>query len=98
MNTVGFQVKCVSGYWDQRFMNEDGLEGVRGMTGGKKAVCSSRVLWEWEQKVKTGHSRFAKELGMRLVAWTSRNGRFAVSPPASLSNLAREFPGSTCWS
>lgn len=43
MGPLGFQIKCVPGYWELTCRNGDELEGVRGPTSERKAGCSTKI-------------------------------------------------------
>lgn len=70
---MGIPGKCVPIYWELTCRNGDGLDVLRGSTGGRKAGCSIMVYlvpWEWGERVRRGCHRWsATELGTRMGDW-----------------------------
>lgn len=97
----GFLVKRVSRYWELTFRN-GGVEAEESK-GGKKAMHPTRIClvpWEWEQRVRRGHSRSSvPEMGVRLgtgLGGAEEKVTEDLQVSVSLLRVGGRFPGIVC--
>lgn len=101
----GFQVKCLSGYWDQTHRHGYRLEQWWCFPREGKGGYSNRILTQYtgngdrdwgediaEGLLKTRGWNWGFDLEEEKEKW-----RYAVSLLASLDGVASDFPGSASW-
>lgn len=79
---LGFQIKCVSGYWELTPRNGDGIRGANRIPrreGGRCSAWISLVPWEWEHRMRRGHrGRSTTDLGLGLRTGLGRTKRWEM--------------------
>lgn len=79
---LGFQIKCVSGYWELTPRNGDGIRGADRIPRREESRFSARISlvpWEWEQRMRRGHrGRSATDLGLGLRTGLGRTERWEM--------------------
>lgn len=102
----GFQVKCVSGFWELTLKKGDVLEVLNGFTGERRAECSTRICFFSLPGMEVESAeRLPQKVCYRAWGETGRldleeqreRRKSIVNLPFSLAGVACGFSGSTCW-